>query len=155
MQIDWALITAVATVLGVIGGLISVSFVVYEIRRNAQAIEGATVQSLMSLEQQVFSAILANSAVYLKGCAASPDMTETEAMEFSNCVGMVMSMTYSAYVQHQQDLIDDEVWDAYLNAAQGRLARPGFLATWQGLQMGYPASFRTAVAAILPEGAEA
>ena len=38
----------------------------------------------MSLEQHVFSAILTNAAVYLKGCAASPDMTETEAMEFKD-----------------------------------------------------------------------
>jgi hypothetical protein len=152
LGIDWTLITAVATVLGVFGGLISVVFVVYEIRRNAQAIEGATVQALMSLEQQVFSAILNNASVYLKGCAASPDLTETEAMAFSNCVGMVMSMTYSAYVQHQQSLIDDEVWEAYLAAARNRLAKPGFLAAWQGLQMGYPTSFRAALTAILPEG---
>jgi hypothetical protein len=121
LGIDWTLITAVATVLGVFGGLISVVFVVYE-------------------------------SVYLKGCAASPDLTETEAMAFSNCVGMVMSMTYSAYVQHQQSLIDDEVWEAYLAAARNRLAKPGFLAAWQGLQMGYPTSFRAALTAILPEG---
>ena len=61
MDVDWTLVTAVATVLGVVGGLISVAFVVYEIRRNAQAIEGATVQSLMALEQQVFTVILNNA----------------------------------------------------------------------------------------------
>ena len=95
-QIDWNLITALATIIGVIGGLISIAFVVYEIRRNAQAIEGATVQSLMSLEQQVFTAILANAQVYLRGCAMPPDLTDKERLEFTECVGMIMSMTYSA-----------------------------------------------------------
>ena len=147
--VDWTLITALATIIGVIGGLISVAFVVYEIRRNAQAIEGATVQSLMALEQQVFSVILQNAGVYLRGCTMVQDMTDIEKLEFTECVGMIMSMTYSAYVQHQQGLIDDEVWEAYLNAAQARLANPGFLATWQAIRTGNPNSFQIAVDALI------
>jgi hypothetical protein len=146
---DWNQITALATIIGVIGGLISVAFVVYEIRRNAQAIEGATVQSLMSLEQQVFTVILTNAQVYLRGCAMTPDMTDTEKLEFTECVGMIMSMTYSAYVQHQQNLIDDEVWEAYQNAARARLGAFGFARVWQQIQMGYPRSFRAAMEPLL------
>ena len=67
MDLDFSLITAVATVIGVIGGLISVIFLVYEIRRNALAIEGSTVQSLMSLEAQIFATILTHAALYLRG----------------------------------------------------------------------------------------
>ncbi len=154
MEIDWTLVTAVATVLGVIGGLISVTFVVYEIRRNASAIEGATVQSLMSLEQQVFSVILNNAQVYLRGCAMHPDMTEVEKLEFTECVAILMSMTYSAFVQHQQRLIDDEVWEAYANGARVRLSTAGFLAVWQNIRIGYPASFRARIAQILPADAK-
>jgi hypothetical protein len=46
MTLDRTVITAIATILGVIGGLISVVFLILEVRRNAPAIEGATVQSL-------------------------------------------------------------------------------------------------------------
>lgn len=145
MQLDFALITAVATVIGVLGGLISVVFLVYEIRRNAQAIEGTTVQALMSLEAQVFETILTNAALYLRGCAKSPDLTAAEAFQFKVLVGIIMSMTYSAFVQHRQGLIDDEVWQAYLNAVNARLDNPGFLETWRAIQTSYPQSFQTAI----------
>jgi len=35
---DWGQITAITSIIGVAGGLISVVFLVYEIRRNAQVI---------------------------------------------------------------------------------------------------------------------
>ena len=54
MQFTWEQITAVASVIGVAGGLISVGVLVYEVRRNAQAIEGvassATVAGSKALE---------------------------------------------------------------------------------------------------------
>ncbi len=53
---------------GVVGGLISVYFIVLEIRRNAQATEGATVQSLMSMEKDVFGLLANNAGLYLRGC---------------------------------------------------------------------------------------
>lgn len=142
MSLDWAFITAVATVVGVIGGLVSVVFLVYEIRRNAQAIEGATVQSLMSLEVQVFGATLANAEVYLRGNAGLAGLSEVEKLQYREMVSIVMSLTYSAYVQHQQGLIDDEVWEAYVNAYEARLSGPGFLECWRITEIGYPKSFR-------------
>ena len=64
---QWDQITALASVVGVVGGLISVYFLVLEVRRNAQAIEGATVQSLMSFEKDVFYMLASNAGVYLRG----------------------------------------------------------------------------------------
>ena len=149
MDLDFALITAVATVIGVIGGLISVAFLVYEIRRNAQAIEGTTVQSLMSLEAQVFNTVLNNAPIYLRGSAKAPDLTEVEALQFDVLAGGFMSLTYSAAVQHQQGLIDDEVWQAYRNAIGKRLSNPGFLESWRSIQSSYPKSFQADIANIL------
>lgn len=150
MDLDFSLITAVATVIGVIGGLISVIFLVYEIRRNALAIEGSTVQSLMSLEAQIFATILTHAALYLRGCVKSPDLTEAEAFQFEVLVGGIMSLTYSAYVQHQQGLIDQEVWQAYVNAINGRLSNRGFLECWRSIQTSYPQTFQMAIDQILP-----
>ena len=68
MSWQWDQITALSSVLGVVGGLISVYFLVLEVRRNALAIEGATVQSLMSFEKDVFQMLANNADVYLRGC---------------------------------------------------------------------------------------
>ena len=76
-------------------------------------------------------------------------MTEVEKLEFTECVGMIMSMTYSAYVQHEQELIDDEVWQAYQNAALARLANPGFREVWLSVRTSYPGSFQAAMAHLI------
>ena len=145
MTWDWAVVTAIASVVGVIGGLISVIFLILEVRRNAQAIEGATVQSLMSFEKDVFALIANNAELYLKGSTGIAKLTAAQKLTFNRIVGVQMSLTYSAYVQFQQQLIDDEVWDAYFNAVNKYMEAPGFHDSWKGFENNYPKSFRDMV----------
>jgi hypothetical protein len=130
---------------GVVGGLISVYFLVLEVRRNAQAIEGATVQSLMTFEKDVFQVHSNNAHVYLRGCQNMSKLSAVDRFQFERLVGMQMSLFYSAYVQHGQSLIDDEVWDAYDAAFRKYLRAPGFLQAWKVIETGYPKSFRAVV----------
>jgi hypothetical protein len=143
--VNWDVITAIASVIGVIGGLISVVFLILEVRRNAQAIEGATVQSLMSFEKDVFALITNNAALYVKGSAGLSKLTAVEKLAYQRIVGVQMSLTYSAYVQFQNELIDDEVWDAYNNALSKYLQQPGFHESWKNFELSYPKSFRDMV----------
>lgn len=53
-----------------------------------------------------------------------------------------MTLSYSAFIQHQENLIDDETWDAYVNAVGIHLAHPGFAESWNDFKGGYPKSFR-------------
>ena len=145
MNLDWTAITGIASVIGVIGGLVSVVFLILEIRRNAQAIEGATVQSLMSFEKDVFALVANNAVLYLKGSAGLAKLTTAEKLTFERIVGVQMSLTYSAYVQFQQQLIDDEVWDAYFNALKEYMKAPGFHESWKSFENHYPKSFRDMV----------
>ncbi len=142
---DWTVVTAIASIVGVIGGLISVFFLILEVRRNAQAIEGATVQSLMSFEKDVFALIATNAALYVKGSAGLSKLTAVEKLSYDRIVGVQMSLTYSAFVQFQNQLIDDEVWDAYFNALNKYMEKPGFHESWKSFEMSYPKSFRDMV----------
>jgi hypothetical protein len=145
MNLDWTVITAIATILGVIGGLVSVVFLILEVRRNAQAIEGATVQSLMSFEKDVFALIANNAELYVKGSAGLSKLTAAQKLSFERIVSVQMSLAYSAYVQFQQQLIDDEVWDAYFNALNRYMKAPGFHESWKSFENSYPKSFRDMV----------
>ena len=145
MNWDWAIVTAIATILGVIGGLVSVIFLILEVRRNAQAIEGATVQSLMSFEKDVFALIANNAALYLKGSTGLSKLTAAQQLTYNRIVGVQMSLTYSAYVQFQNKLIDDEVWEAYFNALKHYMQAPGFCESWKSFETHYPKSFRDTV----------
>ena len=142
MSWQWDQITALSSVVGVVGGLTSVYFLVLEIRRNAQAIEGATVQSLMSFEKDVFAFLADNAGVYLRGCEDASKLSAEEKFRFERLVAAQMSLSYSAFVQFGQGLIDDEVWQAYSHALRKYLSAPGFRLCWKAMEMSYPASFR-------------
>ena len=145
---DWNLISQIASVVGVAGGLTSVGFLVHGVRRNARAIEGATVQSLMSFEKDVYAMIAADAPLFLKGCAAPEKLSPVDALKFERIVSTQMSLFYSAFVQHGEGLIDDEVWEAYANALRSYLKPPGFRAAWQKMDLHYPKSFREMLASL-------
>jgi hypothetical protein len=147
---NWDVIGAVATVLGVMGGFVSVYFLIHEVRRNALAIEGATVQSLMNFEQSVYGLMVENAAVFQQGSQDRASLTPEAAFKFDMVVQSYMSLHYSAFKQHEQGLIDAEVWQAYANAMANKLAKPGFAASWATMQANYPQSFQRFIATLLP-----
>lgn len=145
MMVDWTFVTAIFSIIGVIGGLISVVFLILGVRRNARAIEGATVQSLMSFEKDVFALIAANADIYLRGSTGNAKLTAVQKLTFTRIVSVQMSLSYSAYVQFQQRLIDDEVWEAYESALRAYMKAPGFHESWKSFETHYPQSFRELV----------
>lgn len=147
---NWEIIGAVSTVLGVVGGLVSVYFLVHEVRRNALAIEGSTVQSLMSFEQSVYALKAEHAAAYIKGSKDRDSLTPETRLKFDMVVQAYMSLQYSAFKQHEQGLIDHEVWQAYENGLRDDLTQPGFAASWASFQTSYPASFQKSVASLQP-----
>lgn len=148
MSWSWDQVTAMTSIAGVIGGLISVYFLVHEVRRNAQALEGATVQSLMNFEKDVFALIANNAPLYLRGCEDVSGLSPAEVLSFDRIVGSYMSLFYSAHVQYGQQLIDEEVWEAYANALRSNLAKPGFQIRWKTMEMSYPETFRRMISAL-------
>lgn len=142
MSWDWQVIAAAATVVGVVGGIISVAFLVIEVRHNTRAIEGETVQSLMSLEREVFTLLGDNAELFLRGCDDLGSLTRAERFKFDRLVGAEMSLIYSAFVQHGEGLMSDEIWEAYVNALHRYARLPGFAQAWTGLRDAYPATFR-------------
>ena len=145
MSWQWDQITALSSVVGVVGGLISVYFLVLEVRRNARAIEGATVQSLVTFEKDVYQSLSINAGIYLRGCEDISKLSAEEKFRFERLVGAQMSLFYSAFVQHGQGLIDDEVWEAYADELRGFLRAKGFLIAWTSMETGFPKSFRDMV----------
>ncbi len=139
---NWDAISAVSSALGGLGVIVSVIFLVYEVRRNAQAIEGATVQSLMSLERDVFAMLADNAGLFIRGRRDRSSLSEEDMFRFDKIVGSYMSLAYSGFVQFQERLIDDETWEAYENAIRANLMHPGFGASWDMAKTGYPKSFR-------------
>ena len=144
----WDQISTMALVIGVIGGLVSLVFLIFEIRRDYMAIKGATVQALMAMEQDLFSTLADHAEVYLAGYAHFDSLAEVDAFRFSRYVGGYVSLYYAAFKQFEQRLINSEVWTAYRSSMRSNLAKPGFAAFWRTFEQNHPASFRAAIAAL-------
>jgi hypothetical protein len=139
---DWSIIGTIASIVGVVGGLISVCFLIFEIRHNAMAIEGATVQSLMGMEFNTFSYLSEHADLYLRGLEDFEGLDQVEAFRFMQAVKLYMSLYYAAFKQHEQQLIDAEVWDAYAASLKDNLKHSGFATCWQKFHTSYPEIFR-------------
>ena len=145
---DWNLISQVASVVGVVGGLFSLMFLVFNVRRNARAIEGATVQSLMNFEKDVFAMIASDAPLFLKGCETPQKLSPADRLKFERIVATQMSLFYSAFAQHGEGLIDDEVWEAYANALRNYMKPPGYRDVWAKIKTHYPKSFGAMIAGL-------
>ena len=145
MTWNWEAINAIAAVAGVIGVIVSIIFLVHEVRHNARAIEGATVQNLMSLEREVFTLMAEHADLFVTGSADIDALSGTDRFRYDRLVSTVMSLIYSAFIQHERGLIDDEVWTAYRNALRRWSTGPGFIASWESFKAGYPSSFQAEV----------
>ena len=145
VNIEWAAVEAIASVAGVIGVVISVIFLIYEVRHNARAIEGSTVQSLMSLEREVFSLLADNAELMTKGGADFASLSDAERYQYERVSGSYLSLVYSAFIQHERNLIEDEVWEAYFNALKRHIQEYGLKDVWENIKVGYPKSFQEAI----------
>jgi len=154
-NVNWAAIEGIASVAGAMGVVISIIFLIYEVRHNARAIEGATVQSLMTLEREVFGLLAENAELMTKGGANPAGLTEVELYQYERGVGTYFSLIYSAYMQHERDLVENEVWDAYLNALARHMQAPGFSEAWFRIGVGYPKSFQDLIKERFPRPAKA
>lgn len=138
----WDAIIALSSALGVVGGLLSLAFLIVEVRHTARATEGGTVQSLMDLEATVFRLLAENSTLYLKGSSDPSSLSEEEAFRYDKFISAQMSLYYSAYVQYQAGLIPEEMWQAYVATLHDYLKKPGFQLAWKATEAMYPEPFR-------------
>ena len=95
----------------------------------------------MDLEVAVFDLLASNAPLYLKGCADSTTLSEQELFQFDKFVSAQMSLYYSAYVQYQEGLIGEAMWQAYAATIRDYLKKPGFVVIWRSTEALYPKEF--------------
>ena len=109
------------------------------------------MQSLMTLEREVFGLLADNAELMTKGGANAAALSEVEKYKYERGVGTYFSLIYSAFMQHERDLVKDEVWDAYLNALDRHMQAPGFAEAWLRISDGYPKSFQDLIEEKFPD----
>ncbi len=144
-DLNWTAIEALAGVAGVIGLIISIIFLVYEVRHNARAIEGETIQSLMSFEREVFAMMIEHSDLFQRGCTDFEALSDAERFQFDRLLGAQFSLLYSAFIQFERGLMEADVWEAYMNSLSRYAIYPAYALIWKNIRASYPPGMHAAI----------
>ena len=90
-------------------------------------------------------AVIQYADVFRRGCEDVTQLSETEQLQFDRILGAHFSLLFSAYTQLERGLIEDDVWQAYLNALSRYAAYPSYRAVWRNMRDGYPEDMRLAI----------
>ena len=138
---DWNAIEAISSAIGAVGVIVTIAYLAFQIRQNTHSVEGATQQSLMSFEKDVYALIIDNASVFRRGGKDISALNPDELIQFIYIVAADMSLLYSAYVQFQRKIIAVEVWEAYVRAQMEYFVQRGYWAAWTQIENGYPTGF--------------
>jgi len=142
---NWNAIAAISGALGAIGVIATVVYLAFQIKQNTRSIQGATEQTLMSAELELYSLLTEHAGVYRRGTENLEQLDPDERVVFDHLIWAVLSQSYGAFVQYQRNLIPKSVWNAYLSDWPEHLALPGFRQAWLNSQRGYPKEFADAI----------
>jgi hypothetical protein len=103
----------------------------------------------MSLEREVFSLLADNAELMTRGGSDYEALSITDKYKYERVSGSYLSLLYSAFIQHERNLVDDEVWEAYINALKRHFKEYGFTTVWEEIKVGYPKSFQKEIAVLI------
>ena len=127
------LIAAIATVATLL-------YLAQQIRRSSKAVEGSSVQAILELETTTYALKAQYANVYRRGCSNILDLDDDERVIFEQVVSSEMSLFNSAFLQVQNDLMDDDAsfdrdWIRFY------LKQSGFQVIWSEIRTTYPNDF--------------
>lgn len=138
---NWNAVAAISEALGAVGVIVTVIYLAFQIRQNTKSIQGATEQTLMNAEVDVFGLWAQHASVARRGDANLGDLDPDERATYGYLVSAEMSQLYGAFVQYQRKLIPESVWVAYLSSWRDVVNRPGFRQIWSEIQTSWPIEF--------------
>ena len=138
---NWNAVAAISEALGAVGVIVTVIYLAFQIRQNTKSIQGATEQTLMNAEVDVFGLWAQHASVARRGDADLGDLDPDERAAYGYLVSAEMSQLDGAFVQYQRKLIPDSVWVAYLNSWRDTVNKPGFRQIGSEMQTSWPKEF--------------
>ena len=143
---DWNAVAAISDALGAVGVIVTVIYVGFQIRQNTKSIQGATEQSLMTAELDLYGLWAQHASVARRGNTDIDKLDPDEREAYGYLVSASMSQMYGAFVQYQRNLIPDSVWLAYLNSWRDQIKKPGVRQIWSEIQTSWPKEFSQCLA---------
>ena len=131
---------ALAQVIGTIGVIISLIFVLVEINKNTIQASAATTQGFFAAYREVELMVAADpswSEIVVKGGKQEADLTDVEQFRYDQYVGAIIDLWDELYLRYQDELTDPvtlRLWEEWFQKwAQRNVSR----STWERIKWNY------------------
>jgi hypothetical protein len=123
---------ALGELIGSVAVLATLVYLALQTRQNIKGIRQKSHSDILSRRLVVFSALDDREfiEIWSKGCNQDP-LDALDAQRFTTFGVMISAHIQDAFIQFQQGLINEDVWEAEAMLLQASFSQPGFVDWWQ------------------------
>jgi len=140
---NWDAVGAGAELLGSVGVILTVFYLIVQIKQNTSSLEANSQHSLMSDFKRVSEYMRDRdlTETILQGLEDPGQLDPIDQARFATYVTEVCSFHADAFYQFRSGHFPAEMWNAYERDIVSYQLNPGFRATWQIQRTGWPEVF--------------
>ncbi len=123
-------VASLAEIVSAFALIISLLYVAHEVKQNTKATKATTFQAINDAEDQYWSSLSSNkelSIIWNQGLKNGMSSLNTdEQTQFTISIRRLIYMFQNVHYQRRKDVVDDEMWDAWVASLDEFLTEPGF-----------------------------
>ncbi|MEP1472159.1 MAG: hypothetical protein ABJK25_14395 [Halieaceae bacterium] len=131
---NWEVVGAVAELIGSLVVLVTLLFVVVQLRHSSSAIRSGSLQNALNADVGIMTALVSDPElyeIYYQGIRSSDALSKKEYGRFEILMLLMMRHIDIQYQQYQDGETDSEYWESLATTFRGQLSMPGAFASWQ------------------------
>jgi hypothetical protein len=133
MNMNWDVISAVAEIIGSIVVVVTLLFVLVQLRHSSSAIRSASLQSALGADVGIMTSLVSDSelhSIYHRGIRSTDNLTKEEYGRFEILSLLMLRMNDIQYQQYLNGETGVEYWESLAITLQNQLAMPGLNDSW-------------------------
>ncbi|MEH6571431.1 MAG: hypothetical protein V7709_20275 [Halioglobus sp.] len=131
---NWEAISAAAEILGSVAVVVTLLFVVTQLRHSASTMANSTLQSALNADVDIMTHLISDQelySIYHRGIRSTETLTKEERGRFEILMLVMFRMVDSQYRQYKNGGADEEYWASLVITTQEHFRMPGVYASWQ------------------------
>ena len=143
---NWGAVGAVAELLGAIGVIVSLVYLARQIGQNTRAVRVAAYQSWFASYESYSNLMLGDpefASLLERGIYASDSLPPDELARLKGALRRMFRQFENLYHQHQEGMIEAELFDAWAGFYSQGTASPAVREYWESERHFFSASFRS------------
>ena len=141
---NWEAIGAIGEIVAAIAVVVTIGYLAVQIRQNTRSVRAATHHSsarAATETQNVFAQSNDVARIFRVGSRELEELTGDERQRFHAMLLSIFLWYEDAFFQHQQSMIDREVWEGRQRHLLRQLKLPGIASWWAGRSEFFARSF--------------